>query len=255
MTKSPMHGMVLLCALAMLAACDRVSDLGPERVELRDVGGFERIDMAGDARLIVTIGAATAIQLEGVDSLLEATTTQVRDGTLYIDNRGHERKWFRRVRPIEVRISMPQLAELAVNGGNDVRLRGFAGGQSTLNIEGAAHVNAEGQLDRLSVHMQGAGVADLDELVAREAVVVVDGVGTAYVHATDSLSATLNGVGTILYSGDPHEVQTSMNGFGKVDRRDTDENAEVKPPAPDPDSLQPEYDREQLKAKEPPIEV
>jgi hypothetical protein len=79
-------------------------------------------------------------------------------------------------------------------------------------------------------------------LVANEATVTVDGVGSVIVNPRDSLDATMNGVGAILYTGSPSRVNTRMNGLGTIGQRDP-----KRPDAPkkvDPETLQPEYEEE-----------
>ena len=68
--------------------------------------------------------------------------------------------------------------------------------------------------------MAGAGHGDFSRLVADETKVVVEGVGSVIVHPKDTLDATMNGVGAILYTGNPREVNTRMNGLGTIARRD-----------------------------------
>ena len=68
--------------------------------------------------------------------------------------------------------------------------------------------------------MEGAGHADLRNLIANEAKVTVAGVGSVYVHPRDSLDATMNGIGAILYSGSPRDVNTRMNGLGTISKHD-----------------------------------
>lgn len=115
---------------------------------------------------------------------------------------------------VTVRITLPGLESLKVEGGNDVRLAGFKGGESNIRIEGAAHIKARGRLDELTIHMTGAGHADFGNVIADAAHVTVIGVGSVYVHPQDTLDATMNGVGAILYSGSPRQVNTHMNGIG-----------------------------------------
>lgn len=155
---------------------------------------------------------------------------------------------------VTVKVTVPTLEDLKLEGGNDVRLSGLNGGDTTIEIEGAANLEASGHVDELVVRMEGAGHADLRELVARDAEVTVDGVGSVYVNSTESLDAKMNGVGAILYSGTPREVNTSMNGVGTIskdrERKSDDDKEETEPKlereerkAPiDPETLQPEYE-------------
>jgi hypothetical protein len=40
------------------------------------------------------------------------------------------------------------------------------------------------------------------------------------VHPEESLEATVNGVGAILYTGSPRQVTSSMNGLGTIGKKD-----------------------------------
>ena len=50
--------------------------------------------------------------------------------------------------------------------------------------------------------------------------VTVSGVGGAKVNATDILTATLNGVGSIKYDGDPGTTNLNTNGIGVIKKAD-----------------------------------
>jgi hypothetical protein len=51
----------------------------------------------------------------------------------------------------------------------------------------------------------------------------------------------MNGVGAILYTGSPREVNTRMNGLGTIARKDP-KDVEEDEDAIDPQDLQPEYE-------------
>jgi hypothetical protein len=68
----------------------------------------------------------------------------------------------------------------------------------------------------------------------------VEGVGSVIVHPKDTLDATMNGVGAILYTGSPREVNTRMNGLGTIARKDAKDDSDDE--AVDPKDLQPEYE-------------
>ena len=59
----------------------------------------------------------------------------------------------------------------------------------------------------------------------------------------------MNGVGAILYTGNPREVNTRMNGLGTIAHRDPKdmESEETEDTPADPDTLQPEYERPKQK--------
>jgi hypothetical protein len=237
---------IVATALALIACGDSDHDndgRGPIRSETRELGKFDSISMQGAAKLDITVGPAQSVVIEGRDRAIGRVTTEVRDGTLYIETRRKDwfvtntRNW------LTLQVSVPRLQALKLEGGNEVRLTGFNGGTSSINVTGAAHIEADGRLDQLNVHMAGAGHADLSKLTANDAHVTVDGVGSVIVHPQDTLEATMNGVGAILYTGSPRRVNTRMNGLGTIGQRDPKEAREEQAApgtAPDPDTLQPE---------------
>jgi hypothetical protein len=240
----------------LLAGCDGrhrgQSDAGPVRAETREVGAFDSVDMTGAARLEITIGPKESLVVEARDAALKRLETEVHGNTLRVrTKRARDWVWGGDRPRLTVRITLPKLDSLEVSGGNDVHLMGFAGGKSRIKVEGATNLHAGGQLDELTISMAGAGHADLSDLVANNAYVTVAGVGSVFVHPRDSLEATMNGVGAILYTGSPREVNTHMNGLGTIGRGDPkevkrgDDDEKVERDADkkaDADDLQPERD-------------
>lgn len=260
----PLRG--ALIAVVLLTGCgdrsDWGGDKGPVVSERREVKAFDSIEMEGAARLEITIGEPLSVQLSGHEKAVRRMETEVRGNTLHI--KGRARDWVIRDNNsrLTVQITVPRLESLEIEGGNDVRLVGLHGGKTTIRAAGAVNINADGQLDELTVRMMGAGHADLGKLAATDATVTVEGVGNVIVNASNSLEARMNGVGAIFYVGTPKKVNTRMNGLGTIAQRDDDESSdeedfEVEPkadqesaPAPvDPNSLQPEREG----AKEPPV--
>jgi hypothetical protein len=229
--------------LAALAACDDRADGGAVRSDAREVGSFDSIEVEGTARLEIAIGAPESLVLEGQQAAISKIETEVRGHTLHIDAK--RKRWFighGRSR-LQIRITAPRLALLTLEGGNDVRLTGFNGGTTKIRVTGAAQIKAEGRLEQLTVHMAGAGRADFSKLVADRAKVIVDGIGSVIVNPQDTLDATMNGVGAILYTGTPRKVNTRMNGLGTIGQAEPDDGAadDDEPVEVDPGTLQPEY--------------
>ncbi|MDY0065615.1 MAG: head GIN domain-containing protein [Steroidobacteraceae bacterium] len=232
----------VIFALTILGCTDRdMNGRARESVrsETRPLAGFDSIEMKGAARLEITVGSEESVVIEARKNALQHIRTEVSGETLHID--GASGGWFGVRRPrVTIRVTLPALESLMVEGGNDVRLTGFDGGSLTIRSEGAAHIKGDGRLEKLEVHMAGAGHVDLSRLIADQATVTVDGVGSVYVHPRNSLDARMNGVGAILYSGDPRQVSTQMNGLGTIGRREVDDQdaADGEPGSPPQDEDQ-----------------
>lgn len=210
------------CAVFALTACEHrhVESRRSASSETRAVGSFDAIEFQGDARLEISIGEAAEVKLRGQPSVLRRTQTRVTDNTLHVEVEREEWTWGHDRERLTVLIKVPQLRSLQLDGGNDVRLKGFSGGESRIDVNGAARVRASGALDKLTAHLAGAGYADLSRLITKDAKVTVDGVGSVVVHADDSLEATMNGVGAIFYSGTPAQITRSINGLGTIGKHD-----------------------------------
>jgi hypothetical protein len=247
----PMLG-ALAAATLLLSGCGDGSDrwgadTGPVVTERREVESFDSIEMEGAAKLEITVGEPVSVQISGSEQAVQRMETEVRGSTLRI--KGRARDWIIRDNSsrLTVQISVPRLESLEVEGGNDVRLSGLRGGDTTIKAAGAANIKANGQLDQLTVRLTGAGHADLSKLSAVDATVTVDGVGSVIVNAHESLDATMNGVGAIFYTGKPRKVNTRMNGLGTIAQQDGSEASpsgrpEAQPEKPNPKSLDLERD-------------
>lgn len=256
--------MLILACAGILSACDddHRRSTGPMRSQTRDVQSFDSIDMEGAARLEITVGKPESLRIEGHEAAIQRVQTEVRDKTLYIESKPKD--WFMSSsrRRITLKITVPRLESLELEGGNEVRLKGFDGGESKIRAAGAAHIRARGHLQQLTVRMAGAGHGDFSRLIADHATVIVDGVGSVVVHPKETLDATMNGVGAILYAGNPREVNTRMNGLGTIGQRDPkdaddeDEDGEEEEDSEiDPGSLQPEYEAPKQKKADDSTEV
>ena len=81
---------------------------------------------------------------------------------------------------------------------------------------GTGELEASGTADECLVRVEGVGVFDGYELISTDIDVTVSGIGGAKVNATSNLTATINGVGSITYKGDPSNKNLETNGIGSI---------------------------------------
>ena len=215
---------VLLAAL--VAACnvstrfgggEQVVGSGARKTERRDVGDFDRLVVEGAYRVEVTCGGGPrSLEIEADDNLLPLIKTDVEGGRLRVhnDNRGMKTETMPRLR-----LSVPDLNEVSIPGASEFSLEGLDNDAFKLNVEGASKFRASGDTSKLDITLNGAGLVDARELRAERVNVVTNGAGTVTVRASDSLDATVNGVGTIDYYGDPKAVNPKVNGIGKITKK------------------------------------
>lgn len=104
-----------------------------------------------------------------------------------------------------------------------------------INVPGAALVEGNIDFDRLAVYLEGGGRTVLKGKVKEEMIyikrsgafesqdleavngnVLIEGVGTAYVHVKETLKVNITGYGHVHYVGSPRTIEDRIHGEGKI---------------------------------------
>jgi len=202
-------GALLAVAPAACIAEDRVS-------ETRAVSGFQRIEVNGAFTVTVRAGQSrTHVVVSGDRGQVARVTTEVRDGTLEVGMRSGFAPFGGAPK---LDIDVPELHGISNAGAGKIAVTGLTGGNVSLENAGAAKIVASGRAERLTVSLEGAGKIDTTGLDAHDVTVENDGVGSVRVRVSGTLTASINGVGEIRYTGNPTHVQSEVNGVGRVSR-------------------------------------
>jgi hypothetical protein len=203
----------LLTLAALVAGC--TADSGPARTESRTVDSFHAIELRGAAQMQIEVGKGPALSITAGERVLQATSTQVRDGVLVVLVR-ERGGWFQRGPVARLAVQAPTLDSVHISGAGEFTLSNVSGAKLDIVVEGAGNLEASGTVGTLSARLDGAGRVDLGNLAATDAVVAVNGAGKLDVQATGTLDAEVNGVGTITYSGNPQKVVPAVHGVGSI---------------------------------------
>jgi Putative auto-transporter adhesin, head GIN domain len=212
-----------LLLVSLLAACnyatirtgdsgDRVEGSGNRKTERREVAGFDRLLVEGAYRVEVASGSPPSLEVEADDNLLPLIRAEVEGGRLRVHNeRGMSTKEMPRLR-----LTVPDLREVELPGASEFSLTGVKNESLKISVPGASKLRAEGETGRLEVALSGAGLIDAEGLRARQVKASCSGAGSISVHASETLDASVSGVGSINYSGNPATVNRSVSGLGKI---------------------------------------
>jgi putative autotransporter adhesin-like protein len=206
-----------LLLLVCVVGCQR--NEGAPTTQTRGVDAFHSIELRGAATLDVLVGTQQSVVVEGGSELLSHLQTEVRNERLVIESRGGSWFWQRGENRLKVRITVPVLRALELNGAGRISINGVSGGALALILSGAGDLTASGQVDALTARINGAGDIDLSRLQATDAEVAVNGAGSLQAAVTHQLDATLNGVGSITYAGTPAVLNTAIHGVGSIRQR------------------------------------
>ncbi|MBU6452817.1 MAG: DUF2807 domain-containing protein [Cyanobacteria bacterium REEB67] len=178
-------------------------------LELKD---FHAIDSSAVATLVITDGQPFAVIVEAEESVVPKVVTTVKDGVLNISLE----KDVSTSNPVRILISLPKLDKLTLAGVGEVTVSGVKEPFLTIKQSGAGSCNISGSADMVDLTLSGVGSAQLKELKARALTALLSGTGSAHVFASESLTATISGIGSLKYSGNPPKLQKNVTGIGQI---------------------------------------
>lgn len=205
--------------------------------QTREVKDFDAIIIRGVADVEVVFADEFGAEIRADEELIDFITLEVSHHTLYLDlDEEIDNYDFDVYKDILIRITMPKLSEINVEGVGDILVerysgdnlivelsgvgdivfKDFTGETLEVDLSGVGDIKMAGKVRDLSVTVSGVGDADLRKLESVDAVATVSGMGDLLVRATRSLKARVSGFGDIRYYGDPEKVRRSISGFGDI---------------------------------------
>ncbi|ALW86605.1 hypothetical protein AUC43_16880 [Hymenobacter sedentarius] len=204
--------------------------------------GFTRVDVAGGYRVVVRHSNGFKVEAGGEEGVLNDMRVERDGNTIKIKPRTSVsffgRNWNRREQKVLIRIDMPNVENLELNGGVEADLGGFDR-QDRLHVQqaGASHLRLNGNYGTLKIEQAGAcrttatgraDVLDLDaagacelagaNLQTRTATVDLAGVCKARLNVSESLRGDAVGASEIAYSGKPNSVKVDATGPSSIKR-------------------------------------
>lgn len=214
---------VLLIALS-LAGCGHLRGLsnqvigsGVIKTEKRPITSFTSIDASGAFDVEVVCQKELSLELEGDDNLLSLVKTEVHGSTLSIK----PEKGFSVKRPIRVRISVPDIANISSSGASRFRVMDVKNQKMKIEASGASSFDIAGETIALDLDLSGATKIDTEQLRAARVRISLSGAGKANVFASEELDAVVSGAGSVTYAGNPKSVKKNVSGVGSVSKKDT----------------------------------
>ena len=213
------RGLISLALLGtlLITGCGFWGVRGNGRIteETRHVTEFNKIDAAGAFTIKIKVGEEPHLKISAEENLLKYIRTDVRGRTLVIDSR----KSISPRKEIRIYITTPELYSIDCSGANNVYAQDIDADNFKVDLSGAGNIDLRGQTDRLHAEISGAGNIDARELKANEVYISVSGAASADVYARNYLDASVSGVGSIDYYGNPKKTNTSVSGVGSISRR------------------------------------
>lgn len=193
---------------------DRVTLSGETASQSRNVGSFDRIRLRGGYELELTAGQEQGVTLSGDTALLEITETRVEDGELFIGPADNVA--VRTYDDFELRITLPALRGLTVEGAVDGTLAALDSERIEIVVNGSAQISVDGLCGLLEIQTNGTGSIDAKSLECRTVRIEMNGAGSASVYAFEFAEIEINGVGNVDLYGNPPDMRTRKSGLGNI---------------------------------------
>ena len=192
-----------------------VQGSGNAKSETRNVSGFNEIEANGAISAQITVGDSFNVVIETDDNLLTYVKTEVNGDTLKIYTEG-------RISPktkTNVKISMPALDKLDINGASSVNVADVKGDSLEIKANGASEVQVTGETKNFSAEANGASTVNAENLAAENADVDSNGASTITVSPVNELNAEASGASTVYYKGEPKSIKQSSSGVSSIKKK------------------------------------
>ncbi len=209
-----------------------------QTTEKRNVGPFHGVNFRGVGRVILAPGDEASVEVTAEQSVIDRVGTEVRDGVLVVSIHWWFGMLFRawHLHGLQVRLGVKDLRSLRLSGAGtvasegrlaveelDLRLSGagrvaleLQGRRVSVRLSGAGSIELAGEAEEQEFLLSGAGSIDAEHLASKRARVRSSGAGECRLQVSETLEASLSGVGSVLYRGSPR-VESRISGLGRLE--------------------------------------
>lgn len=207
--------------LIFSSGCGGISNLsvvqgsGIAKSETRNVRNFDKIEANGAVNLEINAQKDFSFSIEADDNLLQNIKTEVSDNTLKIYSEGE----ISPKTPINVKISLPEIVGLDVNGASNAILSGATSDLIVLKANGASKIKIDGQVIKLKADASGASTIEAENMKAEDVDINANGASSASVLATEELHMDASGASKIFYVGEPKRIKQNASGASSISKK------------------------------------
>jgi hypothetical protein len=173
-----------------------------------------RLASIGDLRIEQT--GTESLTIDADADVLPQLTSNVSSGILELGVAPGTALTTRR--RIIYHLTVATLDSIAVSGAGDATASNLHADRLTVEISGTGGMTLAGTADSQAVTISGTGDYNGQDLQTATAEVTIDAAGDAVLRVSDRLDATVGGVGSVEYIGNP-SVTKDISGVGSVEQR------------------------------------
>ena len=209
-----------LCSLLIaFSSCTKsITGEGPTATQIRQVANFSKVKINGSGDVEIVPSNTQQVIITGYTNLLEVYESKVVNGELQL---GFESRKNIHNDNIKVRIEIPDVRGVNINGSGDVMINGFLQG-TDLNtlINGSGRIRIQSSaFNSTSYNINGSGDIFAAGIPSKNSEASITGSGFIELNCTQNLKVRISGSGTIDYYGNPPTTDISISGSGVVRKK------------------------------------
>lgn len=182
--------------------------------QTRNLPAFKAINNKGAFSLLVEVGKTQSVVVKGDDKFISKIMTEVVGDELMVSYR--EKNSIKISEETQVVITVPELLKFKMEGVGPTVINNVAGARFDVTYEGVGSLVVTGKTQTLKLKVQGVGMVDTKGLIAETVDVNLEGVGSVKVYASERLKASVQGIGSLNYYGNPRSISKSVEGIGSM---------------------------------------
>lgn len=233
---------ILLVSLSLLAKPveSKKSIQKSEEIKLSEFKGLnqvEEIELTGNYNIKIEQSNIPDLKITGKNK--NNLNVYVENKRLYVKKNEEKSKFsFGKNSDIEIKISLPKISYITVNGAVDMESNNGIKGDNLIialngvgsiifskldynfikaSVNGAGEMELSGNTNSLSLTLNGVGSIDTQNLKAYTCRADNSGIGSISLYAENELDAKIGGLGSIEYLGNPR-VKKNIDGLGSISR-------------------------------------
>jgi hypothetical protein len=215
---------------------DRIAS-GESVTDERNLSGISQVKISGVMNLYLNQGDNESLRIEGDEKAISLLEINENGDLLEIGYKEEDnvKNIFEDFSP-DIYLTISDLRKLSFDGVVNIEsentfqveeliIIGEGIGKIDLEIEAKmidatfnmmGNIVLRGNVETIKLSNEGMGKIDASKLISQNMTLSSSGIGKVEVYCEDELSITVNGIGSVNYSGNPKVIKKDVNGIGKV---------------------------------------
>lgn len=226
--------LLLSCSLLLFSACNSIEGVGPLVITSRQLNVIKSVDLEMSANVYLIKGDTQSVVISAQQNILDVIKTEVSGEKLIINSS----ESISVAQPIEIWVTVKNIEDIELSGsGNIASTTEFTGDKITADLSGSGKISlviaaekflgdisgsgdiyVKGKVSKADFDLSGSGNIYANDCQIDKCKIDVNGSGDAKINVLSELNASIDGSGSIQYSGNPQKVKSDVNGSGHISR-------------------------------------